>query len=51
MLCVEPIGLTIFFFFLADVMYMCKEHEDISKMEEQLTALALDLREMYFFFK
>ena len=37
------------FFFLADVMYMCKEHEDISKMGEQLTALAFDLREMYFF--
>ena len=37
------------FFFLADVMYMCKEHEDISKMGEQLTAL--DLREMFFFFK
>ena len=41
-------GLTIFFF-LADVMYMCKEHEDISKMGEQLTALAFDLREIYFF--
>ena len=38
-----------FFFFLADVMYMCKEHEDISKMGEQLAALALDLGEMYFF--
>ena len=37
------------FFFLADVMYMCKEHEDISKMGEQLTALAFDLREIYFF--
>ena len=39
------------FFFLANVMYMCKEHEDISNMGEQLTALALDLREMYFFFQ
>ena len=37
------------FSFLADVMYMCKKHEDISKMAEQLAALALDLREMYFF--
>ena len=37
------------FSFLAHVMYMCKEHEDISKMGEQLAALALDLGEMYFF--
>ena len=46
-LCVEP--RSYHFFFLADVMYMYKEHEDISKMGEQLTALAFDLREMYFF--
>ena len=37
------------FSFLAHVMDMCNEQEDISKMGEQLAALALDLREMYFF--